>query len=156
MNRFVIKKACGIYLLKMNDILYMEKDLRRIKVYLADSCRSEEMLAAQNGCIEFYGKFTDVMKFLDHRFMHCHRSYVINKDKVVVLGDNKVYLESNKCICMGRDTFHRVEKEMEKYSRRKHVRVQERQKICVKTPKKTLSFMKHKICVKMSKKIVIP
>ena len=49
MKKLIINKKQGVYALSLDEIVYMEKELRKIRVYLND------------GTIEFYGRFPDIM-----------------------------------------------------------------------------------------------
>lgn len=107
MKKLIIHKNQGIYALPLDDIVYMEKDLRKIKVYV------------RNTSIEFYGKFTDIMCYLDNRFLYCHRSYVINMDKIVTMSSNSILVENNRNIYMGRDTYGKAKKIFDEYISKK-------------------------------------
>ncbi len=107
MKKLIISKKQGTYVLPLDDIMYMEKDLRKIRVYAGD------------GTIEFYGKFTDIIPFLDARFMFCHRSYVINMDKIVVMSYNRIFLENNDNIYLGRNTYAKARKIFKEYLAKK-------------------------------------
>lgn len=113
MKKFVIRKRQGVYALQLNDILYMEKKLRKIKVYVDITCCPGE------STIEFYGKFPEVMMQLDNRFMYCHRSYVINMDKIIIMSDNRIYMTNNQDVYMGRNTFFRAKKIFNSYLKKK-------------------------------------
>lgn len=103
MSELIISKKQGIYLLPFEDILYMEKNLRKIRV------------SAGNSSIEFYGRFPDIEDSLDERFMCCHRSYIINMDKIVIMRYNTIFFENNESICLGRDTYARAKKIFSSY-----------------------------------------
>ena len=113
MNKFIISKRQETYILRLNDILYMEKNLRKIKVYIDGEFYPEQ------SCIEFYGKFPDVMSHLDRRFMHCHRSYVINMDKIVVMSHNTIFMEKNLKVYMGRNTYSKAKEILGRYLAKK-------------------------------------
>lgn len=103
MSKLVIHKKQGIYVLSLDDIVYMEKALRKIIVYSMDAS------------IEFYGKFTDIAQYLDRRFMSCHRSYMINMDKIVVMSGNRIFFENNENIILGKNTYGRARKLLKEY-----------------------------------------
>lgn len=107
MKKLIINKKQGVYALSLDEIVYMEKELRKIRVYLND------------GTIEFYGRFPDIMPYLDRRFMCCHRSYVINMDKIVIMSCNTIFMENNERIYMGRDTYGRARKIFVEYLAKK-------------------------------------
>lgn len=103
MKKLIIKKKKGIYALPLDEIIYMEKELRKIRVWGMDAS------------IEFYGRFPDVLTYLDHRFMYCHRSYIINMDKIVWMASNTIFVENNDGIYMGKGTYGRAKKLFSKY-----------------------------------------
>ncbi len=103
MSKLVINKKQGIYIMSLDDIVYMEKALRKIVVYSMDAS------------IEFYGKFADIAQYLDRRFMSCHRSYMINMDKIVVMAGNKIFFENNEHISLGNDTYGRARRLLTEY-----------------------------------------
>lgn len=107
MKKLVINKKQATYALPLDDIMYMEKDLRKIRVYSNDET------------IEFYGKFPDIIPFLDTRFMFCHRSYVINMDKIVIMSYNRIFLENNEHIYLGRNTYGKARKIFREYLAKK-------------------------------------
>lgn len=119
MSKFIVKNIHGTFVLEMDDILYMEKALRKIKVHLESSCVEAKKYDTDKDCIEFYGKMEDVMRRLDERFLYCHRSYIINMDKVVVMTDNTIYLEDRADIYMGKETFARASRGVKEYFEKK-------------------------------------
>ena len=68
--------------LNINNIYYIESDLRKIIVHIA------------NDVVESYGKLDLLLPMLDIRFLHCHKNYIVNMDYVEKL-DNKEFLLSN-------------------------------------------------------------
>lgn len=115
MDRFIVKNIHGTFVLEMDDILYMEKALRKIKVHLESSCVAEKKYDTDKECIEFYGKMQDAMNSLDTRFLYCHKSYIINMDKIVMMNDNTIRLKDKADVYMGKDTFARASKAVVKY-----------------------------------------
>lgn len=114
MSKFVIKKKQGIFSLPTDDIVYMEKNLRKICLHV----RKPEYKGGYE--IEFYGRFADVMPQLDDRFMHCHRSYVINMDEIVWMSGNEIFILPDITIPMGRDTYGKARKTYLNYLGRKY------------------------------------
>lgn len=114
MSEFIFKKKHGIFVFSTDDIVYMEKNLRKICLHVRmPGCKGEQI-------IEFYGRFPDVMPQLDDRFMYCHRSYVINMDAIVWMSGYKIFIKPNITIPMGRDTYGRARKTYLEYMSRKH------------------------------------
>ena len=67
---FAVVTKQGTTRIRMADILYFEKELRRIHVHTADEVYS------------FYGSFGSLSERLDERFCRCHCSFVVNLEKV--------------------------------------------------------------------------
>lgn len=67
-----IKSGDKIYNLDIDSILFFETSnvIHKINVY------------TENRMLEFYAQMKDVEKMVDSRFIRCHRSYMINKDKI--------------------------------------------------------------------------
>lgn len=100
-EKLILKKKNGIYVVYVNDILYLEKNLRKVCIHT----QTEAV-----GNIDIYSSFEEIMMYLDDRFMYCHRSYIFNMDKIVILADQMVYIEGNECIYLGRDSFSKARK----------------------------------------------
>ena len=115
MSGLVIHKGKGIYVVELDEILYMEKALRKIRLHLSGNARYGEY-----PILEFYGKFADVMYYLDHRFMFCHRSYIINMDAIVWMAYNTIFLGTSDSIYMGRATYGKARKIFDRYLAEKH------------------------------------
>lgn len=62
-------KIISIY---YDDILYFETSTKIHKI----------ILHSNNRIIEFYSKMKDLENILDERFLRCHNSFIINKDKI--------------------------------------------------------------------------
>lgn len=109
-NKLILKKKDGIYVVPIDDILYLEKNLRKVCIHT-----QTELL----GNIDVYSNFEDIMVHLDDRFMYCHRSYIFNMDKIVVLANQTVFIEGNESIYLGRDSFTKAKKIFGEYLKRK-------------------------------------
>ena len=114
MSKFIFKNKQGIYTLPTDDIVYMEKKLRKICLHVRIPEYKDEYE------IEFYGRFADVMPQLDDRFMYCHRSYVINMDEIVWMSCNEIFILPNIAIPMGRDTYGKARETYMEYLSRKY------------------------------------
>lgn len=114
-EKLILKKKNGIYVVPVNDILYLEKNLRKVCIHT----QTEAL-----GNIDVYSSFEDIMTHLDDRFMCCHRSYIFNMDKIVILADQMVYIEGNDSIYLGRDSFSKAKKIFAEYLETKKKSVQ--------------------------------
>ena len=97
-NNMILKSGRSTYAIPIEVIVFMEKDMRKIRVH------------TKNNVIEFYGKFSEISKYLDERFMYCHRIYIINMDEIVLMKRQQIYVSSNDCIALGRDAYSRARK----------------------------------------------
>ena len=99
-----IKFRSCIHVVPMNEIIYMEKEKRRIRLH------------TQKTDLVFYSTFNEVLTKLDHRFTWCHRSYILNLDRIAYLKDKKVGLDDETELFFGKATFYRLTKEYESYA----------------------------------------
>ena len=67
-----VKNGEKIYNLELDSILFFETStvIHKVNVY------------TENRMLEFYAQMKDVEEMLDERFIRCHRSYLVNKDKI--------------------------------------------------------------------------
>lgn len=112
MSNFVFKARNAIYSIEYKDIIYFEKNLRKITVHIRG--RGEE-----NTSIDFFGKISEIEGDLDERFMKCHRSYLINMDSIVWMKNCEIYLTNNRSIHLGRDTFYKARVIFTEYLKKK-------------------------------------
>ena len=109
-KNIVVKKKNDTYQIPAQNVIYMEKDLRRIVIHLSGMSESELVI---------YGTFHDMLPSLDERFLCCHRSYIINMDEIVIMSHNQIFLSSNEGIYFGRDTYRKALKTFEAYMQKK-------------------------------------
>lgn len=69
---FTIQTDETVIHIKYSDILFFETSEQVHKVRIHEEKRQ----------IEFYGTLKDIEKNLDHRFYRCHRSFIVNKEKI--------------------------------------------------------------------------
>ncbi|PJI07622.1 MULTISPECIES: LytR/AlgR family response regulator transcription factor [Clostridium] len=86
-----IIKAYNVYYNDKNkdEYISINTDARTIKVKLSDILFVETAEVAhkiriheENSQIEFYGKLSDIQEKLGSNFYRCHKSYIVNKDKI--------------------------------------------------------------------------
>ncbi|MDO4545145.1 MAG: LytTR family DNA-binding domain-containing protein [Bacillota bacterium] len=104
-GKLFFEKKHSCYALSLENIVYLEKNLRKIIVH------------TEKGAIDFYGTFKEVEGFLDKRFMHCHRSFIINMDKVQRMEGSVIYMDGGWEVPFGRDTYGKARKAFRRYSR---------------------------------------
>ena len=86
-KNIIVKKNSVTYQIPPQNVVYMEKDLRRIVIHLSGMASSELVV---------YGSFHDLIPNLDERFLYCHRSYIINMDEIIIMSHNQILLSSNE------------------------------------------------------------
>ena len=91
-----IKVRGQLYFIPLNDIIYLEKNLRKIIVH------------TRKGDISFYGKFCDIMPFLDGRFVCCHKSFVLNMAEICLLSRDEILMSNGGCIKFGKHCYDRL------------------------------------------------
>ena len=93
-------------------ILYLEKDMRRIFLYLENGVK-----------ITFYSGMDEVLKQLGKNFCQCHKSYVVNMDKVEEMTETMFRMRNGAEVPIGqrrlgevrvRFQAHRDQKNLEK------------------------------------------
>ncbi|NLY17908.1 MAG: response regulator transcription factor [Clostridiaceae bacterium] len=79
-RQIILKSLNDVYTVDLNNILYFETNpgSRMLNCVLKDGTT-----------IEFYDTLKNVMRKLDSRFCHCHRSYIINIRYIKKLGGMK-------------------------------------------------------------------
>lgn len=106
----IVKKKSGTYQIPIENIIYMEKDLRRIAIHLRGMKEKEVVV---------YETFGEIIPQLDERFMCCYRSFIINMDEITVMSSNEIILSSNEGIYFGRDTYRKAYRIFKEYMRQK-------------------------------------
>ena len=89
----IIKKGevCKIFL---KNIILIEHDRRKSTIYTDEEKYS------------LYSKAEELIQFLDNRFLKCHKSYIINLDRVIRMKAQTIFFENGQKIYIGRETFH--------------------------------------------------
>lgn len=75
------------------DILYIESEARKIYMHTVEKIQS------------IYGKIDDVEPMLPENFYRCHKSCIINLDKVENMKDGYIEFENGDTVCLGREKF---------------------------------------------------
>lgn len=89
---FVITKQ-GMTKIKMDNILYFEKDLRRINVHTTD------------GVCSYYGSFKNLINMLDVRFCRCHYSLIVNLSKIESMERYLIHLEGGEVLTVSQRKY---------------------------------------------------
>lgn len=94
----IVKNKGEIRRIAFQDIIYIEKNLRKIYFHLASDVFCT------------YGKFDNYAIDLPEEFYMCNRSYIINLNKVAIMKDQTIYFIDGEDIRLGRDRFYGARK----------------------------------------------
>lgn len=101
----LVRIRTSLHIVPLEEILYMEKFLRQIVVY------------TEKGAYTYYARFEDVIPSLDIRFFRCHRSYIVNLERITYLGDMNVKMDDESELMLSNNTIIRIRRQFEKYDR---------------------------------------
>lgn len=90
---------------RIRDILYIESELRVIVIYTAGRA------------YRFYGKLDDILKYLDSRFYRCHKSCIINLEKILSMENGIIYFPEGITLRVGQNNYRLTRNEYVKYLR---------------------------------------
>lgn len=85
------------------EILYLEKDLRRINIYTVSRVYT------------IYGKFDTITKYLGDSFHKCHGSCIVNLDKIIRMEEGIIYLENGQTLRVGQNSYQSTRRYYHKY-----------------------------------------
>ena len=78
------------------DVLYIETELRIVNIY------------TESRIYRFYGKLDDVMKYLNGNFYRCHKSCVINLEKILRMEDGTFYFSGGVTLRVGQNSYRQT------------------------------------------------
>ncbi|MGI6727633.1 MAG: LytR/AlgR family response regulator transcription factor [Anaerovoracaceae bacterium] len=102
---FAVVTKKGIIKLKMCDILYFEKELRRIHVHTLQNVYS------------FYGSFKYLETMIDERFCRCHYSFIVNLNKIDKMERHLLYLENGETLTVSQRLYPYTKKRFQAFLR---------------------------------------
>lgn len=91
-----IETGNAIIRVDLSQIIYIEKVGRKA------------LVVTENGVITWYRTMDQLKTVTDERFMKCHRSYLINMDKIVKMESQNIWLEGGFHIIFGRESFRKA------------------------------------------------
>ena len=100
-EQFVIDTKTDKYFIEYNQILYFEA--REKKIFLITPAKE----------IAFYDTIGELEQRLSDRFVRCHRSFLVNKDRIqqIILGSNILMLDNGDELPISR-SYHKAFKEL--------------------------------------------
>lgn len=105
-----VKINRSVYAVPLGDIVYLENERRKIRLYMAD----KELL--------FYATFDQVFPKLDETFLRCSRSFILNMDHIRAMRQNsqdEIIMDNGRHILLGRTNFLRAKIKFDAYLHRK-------------------------------------
>ncbi len=106
MKTLTVRIRGSVYLIPQEDIIYLENERRKIHLYM----ENEEYL--------FYGTFRQVLAQLDGSFLHCSRSFIMNKKHIQAFCNHDQYevvLDNGVRIPLSKRLFDRAKSAFEAY-----------------------------------------
>ncbi|MCQ4637890.1 LytTR family transcriptional regulator [Anaerovorax odorimutans] len=94
------KETSRVYL---DEIIYVEKNLRKT------------ILITDSRTVVLYCDMAYIKQFIDERFMDCHRSFLFNMDKIIIMTNQTVYMEKGHQVGLGRESFRRGRRIFDRY-----------------------------------------
>ena len=92
------------------EILYIETELRIVNIH------------TNSRTYRFYGKLDDVQKYLNGNFYRCHKSCIINLEKIDRMEDGIFYFSGGETFRIGQNNYRQTRNHYIKYLER-NVRV---------------------------------
>jgi DNA-binding LytR/AlgR family response regulator len=100
---FVVITKQGTTKLMIEDILFFEKELRRIHVQTI------------HGRYSYYGTFRSLQAVIDQDFFQCHASYIVNLAKIIRLERYLIYLEGGEKILVSQRKYPKTKERYHRY-----------------------------------------
>lgn len=102
-DRVLVLSRGDIQILKVADILFVEKDGRRIAFYTTD------------GTYHAYGRLELVLEHLGNSFLLCHKNCAINLNQITRFQGQIVTFSNGKHICMGKENAVAARRALRRY-----------------------------------------
>ena len=91
-----VKTGKSIIRVNLDEIIYVEKEGR------------EAILVTEKEEIRWYCTMDRMKELVDERFITCHRSYLVNMDKIIRMENQNIWLEGGFNIIFGRESFRKA------------------------------------------------
>ncbi len=98
-------------MLALSQILYLEKQLRKVIA-----------VREQQESVSFYSRMEEVLSQLHCGFCHCHKSYVVNLQKVISLDSNGFHMADGALIPVGQRRQSAVYRQYDEFLTKKSPR----------------------------------
>lgn len=102
-NKLIVRHKGSVLMIPIDDIVYLESQLHKINIVLEHvSYQCNERL--------------DYMKtYLDHHFLTCHKSYIVNIRRLVSYKRYELMLDTGKIIPISKRRYIDVKKQLNEY-----------------------------------------
>jgi DNA-binding LytR/AlgR family response regulator len=105
-DKVCFKLKNGMVCFNRHDILFFVSNYRKITVH------------ADSGLTEFYSTISDIKEIIGERFIQCHKSFLVNLDRVSTMERDKFILDSGERIPISRSMSEAVREAFFKYLRK--------------------------------------
>lgn len=106
-EKLTVKIKRSMYMVPLEQIVYLENELRKIRMYTTDD----------KGEYCFYGTFREVSEELDSRFIGGSRTYILNGKHIRALldegGEYEVVMGNGDRISLCKNSFLKVKEQYE-------------------------------------------
>ncbi|MDD2483871.1 MAG: LytTR family DNA-binding domain-containing protein [Eubacteriales bacterium] len=96
---FAVITKQGTTKVRMEDIVYFEKELRKIHLH------------TEEDVLSFYGSFRSLDERLDERFCRCHYSFVVNLEKVKAVSRYRLNLDNGEILTVSQRFYPNTRKQ---------------------------------------------
>ena len=93
----------------IKEVFYIETELRIVNIHTGSRV------------YRFYGKLDDVVKYLNGSFHRCHKSCIINLEKIVRMEDGVFYFSDGVTFRVGQNSYQHTRVHYKKYLEQKAV-----------------------------------
>ncbi|MFA9379691.1 MAG: LytR/AlgR family response regulator transcription factor [Acetanaerobacterium sp.] len=99
-----IQSRGSIKTIELSRILYIESALREIRI------------VAEDQCVLAYNRMSDMTRRLDDRFVCCHKSYIVNLEKVERMGRLQFVLTDGQTVPVSQGRFQKTKEQYLQYT----------------------------------------
>ena len=108
-------------IVNINDIVFMEKDLRKIKFFFKDVTKYlsptdiKNIKNIKDYSLDTYASFDYYLPLLPDNFIQTHRAFIVNIDHIKEIHKNYVMMHNQKFVPISRKYHNEVDNRLSKY-----------------------------------------
>ncbi len=105
-QQFFIKTRDKSIAVDVDDILFMENEMRKIAVH------------TKREVIRFYGSMSDIEEKVGDKFYRCHRGYLVNMEHIAEYDNENIYLTNGDKVYLSREKYQNFVKHYMRFLRK--------------------------------------